>query len=244
MSGLVQASHYLPIFTTLISAIFAWKIISRFGAKTQAKHLLWWGVGVAIYGAGTLVESATTLFGWNVVFFKTWYIVGALLGGAPLALGTVYLLMGKRAGDIGLTLLSLAVITTSIFVILSPVNYGLVDPHVLNSKVLEWQKIRMVSPFINGLAAIFLIGGAFYSAGVYFKRPETRHRFFGNLFIAVGAILPGVGGMYSRLGHTEVLYLGELIGIILIWAGYKSCQKQPVVKDIASGHPVSQTSAG
>lgn len=242
MSRLIEISHYLPIFTTLISAVFTYKILSRYSFKPQAKHLLWWGIGVGIYGAGTLVESLTTLFGWNVVFFKAWYIVGALLGGAPLALGTVYLLMGKRAGDIGLTLLSVTVAVTSVFVILSPVNYALVDSSILNSKVLEWQQIRMVSPFVNGFAAIFLIGGAFYSAGVYFKRPDTRHRFIGNLLIAIGAILPGVGGMYSRLGHTEVLYLGELVGIILIWAGYKSCQKRPVQQTIPNGVPASQAS--
>jgi hypothetical protein len=225
VSEIVDLSHFLPLFTTVISAAFAWNILGRWRSKPQALHLLWWGLGVAVYGAGTLVESLTTLFGWQVVFFKAWYIVGALLGGAPLALGTVYLLMGRRAGHIGTALLLATVSVTSVFVILSPVNMQLVDTSILNSKVLVWQSIRMVSPFVNGLAALFLIGGAFYSAGVYFRRPETHHRFVGNLFIAVGAILPGVGGMFSRLGHTEILYVGELAGLILIWWGYRFCQK-------------------
>jgi hypothetical protein len=165
-----------------------------------------------------------------MIVFKTWYIVGALLGGAPLALGTVYLLLGKRAGDLGLALLAVVVGVTSVFVILSPINTVLVDPAILNSKVLEWQSIRMVSPFVNGLAAIFLIGGAFYSAAQYFRRSEMRNRFIGNLYIAVGAILPGIGGMMSRMGHTEGLYVGELAGIILIWYGYRFCQR-PIKSD-------------
>jgi len=36
----------------------------------------------------------------------------------------------------------------------------------------------------------------------------------------VGAILPAVGGASSRAGHTEILYILELVGIILIWLGY------------------------
>jgi hypothetical protein len=49
----------------------------------------------------------------------------------------------------------------------------------------------------------------------------TRNRFIGNVLIAVGALLPGIGGSATRLGHTEVLYVTELMGIILIWMGFR-----------------------
>ena len=225
LAQVTQASHYLPILTTVISAFFSLVILSRYRRKPEAAYLLWWGIGVAVYGAGTVVEAYTTLFGWHVVVFKTWYIAGALLGGAPLALGSIYLLMGRKAGNISATLLLVAVVTTSIFVILSPIRYDLVDPSILNSKVLGWQSIRMVSPFINGLAGIFLIGGALYSAAKYRSRPEMRNRYLGNIYIAIGALLPGIGGAFSRMGYTEVLYAGEFVGIILIWYGYKYCQR-------------------
>ncbi|MFQ5453531.1 MAG: hypothetical protein ACE5D6_05020, partial [Candidatus Zixiibacteriota bacterium] len=180
---------------------------------------------VAVYGAGTLVESITTLFGWSELVFKLWYIFGALLGGAPLAIGTIYLLIGRRAGNIAVYILLTTVSIISVFVILSPITYHLVDPEILSGKVMGWQSIRKISPFINGLAAFFLIGGALYSASIYRKNPQTRNRFIGNVFIAVGAILPGIGGAFSRYGYTEMLYIGEFIGIIFIWYGYIYCQK-------------------
>lgn len=229
-NSLIRLSHYIPIFTTVISAVFSYQIIKRYMSKKEALYLLWWGIGVAIYGAGTLVESVNTLFGWSELNFKLWYIFGALLGGAPLALGSVYLLAGKKAGHTGVVLLLSAVSITSVFVFLSPINYELVDPLVLNSKVLGWQSIRLVSPFINGLAGIFLIGGAFYSAFKYKKAAEMRNRYIGNIYIAIGAILPGIGGGFSRAGFTEALYLGEFLGIILIWYGYKYCQRPNGVK--------------
>jgi len=225
MPRLIELSLYLPILSTLISAAFAWVILARYRLKRQSYHLLWWGIGIATYGVGTLIESLVTLFGWQSALFKAWYIAGALLGGAPLAVGAIYLLFGRRAGRIAVVLLLTAVGVTSIFVILSPVRIDLVDPTILSGKAFAWQSIRRVSPFINSLAALFLVGGAIYSAVRFFGHPESRHVSIGNIFIAVGALLPGVGGMGSRMGHTELLYIAEFIGVILIWIGYKYCQR-------------------
>jgi len=42
--------------------------------------------------------------------------------------------------------------------------------------------------------------------------------------------MPGIGGVYSRAGHTEILYLMEIIGITLIWLGYYfNTRKRPVL---------------
>jgi hypothetical protein len=172
-----------------------------------------------------LIESLVTLIGWQSTLFKAWYIAGALLGGAPLAVGTIYLLFGRRAGHIAVLLLLGAVSATSVFVIISPVRMELVDPKMLSGSALAWQSIRRVSPFINSLAALSLVGGAIYSAIRFFGHPESRHVSIGNIFIAFGALLPGIGGLGSRMGHTELLYIGEFIGVILIWIGYKYCQQ-------------------
>ena len=69
---------------------------------------------------------------------------------------------------------------------------------------------------------IFLVGGAIWSAWKYWLQGmEYRSRFLGNTAIAIGAILPGIGGSSARFGYIEVLYVTELIGIILIWVGYR-----------------------
>jgi hypothetical protein len=236
MPRLIELSLYLPILSTLISAAFAWVILARYRLKRQSYHLLWWGIGIGTYGLGTLIESLVTLFGWQSALFKAWYIAGALLGGAPLAVGAIYLLFGRRAGRIAVALLLAAVGVTSIFVILSPVRIDLVDPTILSGKALAWQSIRRVSPFINSLAALFLVGGAIYSAIRFFGHPESRHVSIGNIFIAVGALLPGVGGMGSRMGHTELLYIAEFIGVILIWIGYKYCQRPLDPANLSADH--------
>lgn len=212
--------HYIPIATTILAACFAPVVFRRWQSRKPAPHLWWWSMGIAMYGVGTLTESLTTLFGWNEVVFRAWYISGALLGGAPLAQGTVYLMFSRRTASRMATALGAAIAVAATFVLLSPIDASLVEPHRLTGRVMEWQRARLFSPFINTYAAIFLIGGAVLSAWRFRKDPSTRHRFIGNCFIAVGALLPGIGGTATRFGHTEVLYVMELIGIVLIWIGY------------------------
>ncbi len=114
-----------------------------------------------------------------------------------------------------------AIVVASVMVLLSPIDYSLVETHRLTGHVMEWHAARLFSPFINTYAAIFLIGGAAMSAWRFRSDASARHRFIGNVFIALGALLPGIGGTATRFGHTEVLYIMEFIGLVMIWIGYR-----------------------
>jgi hypothetical protein len=184
-------------------------------------YLLWWGIGMLTYALGTSTESLTTLFGWHEPLFRAWYITGALLGGAPLAQGTVYLLFSRRTADRMTLIAGTIVLIAATCTVLSPIDYSAVQTYRLTGHVLIWSWVRLFSPFINLYAVTFLIGGAIVSALRYRKRRETRHRYLGNVCIAFGALLPGIGGGFTRFGHTEVLYVTELIGLLLIYAGYR-----------------------
>jgi hypothetical protein len=214
-------SHYLPIITTVFSAWFAPQLLARWGAHRPAPHLFWWGVGVIAYGAGTLVESLTTLFGWHLSFFQAWYITGALLGGAPLAQGTAYLFFRKRTADLLAVAVLLAVATAGVGVMLSPIDYTRVEPYRLSGQVLQWHWIRAFVPFINSYAFLLLVGGAAYSAWKYLRRPGLERRGLANIYIAIGGLLPGIGGSFARYGRVEVLYVTELIGLVLIYFGFR-----------------------
>jgi hypothetical protein len=213
--------HYIPIVTTVLAVPFAWEIARRYRQYPERIHLAWWAAGVAIYGIGTLTEALTTLIGWREPVFRAWYISGALLGGAPLAQGTVYLLLSRRSANVLTALLVMFVAIAATAVILSPIDYGAVQSHRLTGRVLEWTWVRLFSPFINLYAVVFLIGGAILSALRYRRKAGQQHRVTANVLIAIGAILPGIGGSATRMGYTEVLYVTELAGLLLIWAGYR-----------------------
>ncbi len=213
--------HYIPILTTLISAWFCVELYKHYRSKPEAKYILWWFLGVLFYGIGTLIESSVSLLGWSSFLFKSWYIFGAFLGGLPLALGTAHLLWKPKNANWATWISIAVVILGSILVILSPINYDLVESHRLSGKVIEWSKIRLISPFINVFAFLLLVGGAIQSAIYYFRKKSEYNRFIGNVFIAIGGTLPGIGGSMAKGDLTEALYVGEFLGLILIIIGYR-----------------------
>ena len=200
---------------------FSLEIYRRYRRFPDRLHLLWWAIGIATYGVGTATEAATTILGWHEPIFRIWYVSGALLGGAPLAQGTVYLLLSRRVAHTLTALLIAYVAIAAVAVYLSPIDYASVETHRLSGRVLSWQWVRMFSPVVNLYAVVFLIGGAVLSALRYSGDPSTRHRMWANVLIAIGAILPGIGGTATRMGHVEVLYVTELVGMVLTWAGYR-----------------------
>lgn len=216
-----SAVHYLPILTSALAVWFAPQLQRRWRERRPAPHLFWWTLGVVLYGAGTVTESLTTLFGWSEPVFRSWYITGALLGGAPLAQGTAYLLLRKRTANVLTVLLLSTVAVAAVCVLSSPIAYDQVEAHRLSGRVLEWTWVRRFSPFINSYAFLLLVGGALLSAWRYRGVLEGRGKVLGNVAIAIGGLLPGIGGAFTRFGHVEVLYVTELAGLILIYLGYR-----------------------
>ncbi|MCU0369579.1 MAG: hypothetical protein MUF39_12190 [Cyclobacteriaceae bacterium] len=226
---MIEFVQKIPILTTVLSGIFFYVLYQHWIYKQKPSYLFWWMTGVLCYGLGTLTEAIVGLFGWSEPVFKSWYILGALLGGFPLAQGSVYLIFKKHTADIMMFVVVAVIIVASAFVILSPIDYSLVEPTRLTGKVLVWSKVRLVTPFVNMYAFVFLVGGATYSAYRYSKDSLYKARFVGNVFIAFGGLLPGIGGSFTKFGYTEVLYVTELLGIILIYMGYYTIRKDKTI---------------
>jgi len=161
-----------------------------------------------------------------VLLTKLWYIAGALLGGYPLAQGSLYLSWPRSLAN-KLTAVSLAfVCAAAVLVMLSPVNASALEPARPSGAILGWTWVRLLTPFINLYAVFFLIGGALRSAWRHYAERGHFYRAAGNALIAFGAILPGIGGSFAKAGMVEVLYVAECIGLVVIWAGDRVCSRQ------------------
>lgn len=217
--------HYLPILTTVLSVLFAASLYRRWRAK-RTPHLAWWAIGITTYGLGTALESAITLGGNTIFLTKSWYIAGAFLGGYPLAQGSLFLSWPRRTA-VRLTYISVAfVVVAAVLVVLSPVNLAALEPHRPSGAILGWSWVRLLTPFINLYAVYFLIGGAIVSAWRHYKYRGHAYRAAGNGLIALGAIMPGIGGGMAKAGVVEALYVGEFVGLIVIWIGDRVCSRE------------------
>lgn len=222
---MLEIIQKIPVVTTLFSGVFAYMLFAHWQAKGRPRYIFWWMLGVICYGLGTLTESIVGLFGWSVVAFKAWYILGALMGGFPLAQGSVYLIFPERTANALTAVLVTIIVSAAILTLASPVHYEWVEPTRLTGKVLGWKFIRYMTPLINLYAFFFLVGGAAWSAYRYSRDKAYVNRFRGNLFIAIGGLLPGIGGSFTKFGFVEVLYVTELIGILFIYCGYRTIRK-------------------
>src|SRR6185436_12828467 len=135
---------YIPLLTTLFSVFFLFRIVPHYLSK-RSPYLLWWTLGVLTFGLGTLTESINALFGWSEWNAKIWYIVGALLGGYPLAQGTIYLLMNKRFADISTVVCCAVILVAAVCVLLSPIALPEGFDGRLTGRVLEWTWVRAFS---------------------------------------------------------------------------------------------------
>lgn len=226
---MIELIHKIPILTTILSSIFFVILYDHWKFKNKPSYLFWWMIGVLCYGLGTLTESIVGIFQWSEPVFKSWYILGALLGGFPLAQGSVYLIFQNRTANIMMYVVVSIIVIASILVLLSPIDYSMVESTRLTGKVLVWKNVRLITPFVNIYAFIFLVGSAVYSAYRYSRDIQFKSRFIGNIFIAAGGLLPGIGGSFTKFGYTEVLYVTELLGIILIYMGYHTMKQDRTI---------------
>jgi len=215
---------FLPFLSSIISFIFAILVFKRYLAR-KGTHLILWGIGMVFYGIGGFCEAYYGAFGWNPQIFRLWYLFGAVLVAAWLGQGTVYLLANRKLANVLMVLLALGSLYGLVRVFTTNLDPSLmtVSMHTgseLSGHAITTPGVRILTPFFNLYGTVTLVGGAAWSAWVFWRKRILLHRTIGNILIAVGAMLPAFGGTFSRFGLPGALYLGELLGTVLMFIGF------------------------
>lgn len=209
----------LPLLSSLVSFAFAFFVLKRY-AERKGMHLLFWGIGTIFYGIGGFCEFYNGAFGWNDLVFRLWYIFGAILVAAWLGQGTVYLLAKPRWANILMGILLLGSLYAIFKVFTAQLDPSQMIGSELSGHAIVSSGVRILTPFFNIYGTFTLVGGAAYSAFIFWRKRVLLHRTIGNILIAVGAMLPAFGGFFSRLQIPGALYLGEFLGVILLFLGF------------------------
>ena len=216
---------FLPFLSSVISFIFAFFVFKRYASRGGV-HLFLWGIGMIFYGIGGFCEGYYGAFGWNSVIFRLWYLFGAILVAAWLGQGTVYLLAKKKWAHILMGLLLIGSVYGAYKVFTAVLDPSLLTTSVhtgseLSGHAIVTDGVRSLTPIFNLYGTVTLVGGAIYSAWIFFRKRVLLHRTVGNILIAVGAIAPAFGGAFSRMGVPAALYIGELLGAVLMFIGFQ-----------------------
>jgi len=208
-----------PLLSSLISLVFAALVLDQYRHRHRPYQLVW-AAGLLMYAVATFCEFAIGGFGLRSVFYRGWYLFGAMYVAAYLGMGTLYLLLPRKTTHVVMGVLLLASVYALVRVAAAPLDLAqLVEGDVLRGAALP-KSVRLLTPFFNVFGTVALVGGAAYSAFVFWRRRLMPHRVMSNVLIAAGALFPALGGTFSRFGLPQFLYVLELLGIIVIFLGF------------------------
>jgi hypothetical protein len=228
--------HYLPILSTVVTFAFAAAVFNRFKVRHGA-HLLLWGIGLVLYGIGTLTE-VVSIFTFSPIALKLWYLSGAMLTAAWLGQGTINLLVRRRGIapilNIALALVSLLAVVLVMLAPITPAAAAFNTSQPLSAQykdiLTRSGMITLLTILLNTYGTLTLVGGAIYSAYIFWRKRILYNRMIGNILIAAGAILPAMGGSFINMGLPDFLYLSELLGAVLMYLGFLQATVMATVK--------------
>jgi hypothetical protein len=218
--------HYLPFLSTLVTFAFAAAVFRRNTVK-HGPYLLLWGIGLVLFGIGTLSEVILA-FTFSGLVLKLWYLCGAMLTAAWLGQGTIHLLVRKRGVAISMTGVLAAVSLLAIVLVLSApltpaassYNLGMAISSQYQDILTRGGLTIALTIILNIYGTLALMGGAIYSAVIFWRKRVLMNRMIGNILIAIGALAPAMAGSFVKMGLVDGLYFSELIGVVLMYIGF------------------------
>ena len=208
----------------LVALAFALSTLERW-IDRRRPHELAWTVALAMFsiGAGALWLGAAN--GWNAATFRFFYLFGAILNVPFLALGTIYLLGGKRRGDAWAVVIALGGAFAGGVLAVAPMRAAVPAHRLPQGSEVFGPLPRVLAAVASGAGAMVVLGGAAWSAWRLFggrtSRPGAGRLAAANGIIAFGTLVLGASGLLnSVLGQMEGFAVTLTLGITLLFVGF------------------------
>jgi len=198
-------------------------MLARQYLQRRKIHQAVWTVAMLFYCVSALMEFLMNpdVMGPNVTLFRVYYVLSAPIAGF-LGAGVVYLLVRKQVAHVFMAVM--IVLTALLFAtgLTVPLDQGVITGafagplgEAFRAAVSAYgMDVRRYSIVINIVGGLALIGGA----AVSFLRDRRRTY---NLLIFAGGVLPMVGGgALGLLGDPNIFFEFELLGTVLLFAGF------------------------
>lgn len=206
----------LATAAALVALAFAMATFERW-LDRRRRHELAWSVALAQFSVASFALAAGAALGWDGPTFRVFYLFGAITNVPFLALGTVYLLAGPRAGDrVALGVVVLAAFAAGVCVA-APFRAPVPVEALPQGSDVFGPLPRVLAGLASSGGALVVIGGAAWSAWRY----RRGRMMWANVLIATGTLVTGASGLLNAvLGAMEAFAVTLVAGITIIFAGF------------------------
>lgn len=205
------------ILATAVSAVFALAVLLQYRRKRQPYQLAW-SIGLAMFAIASAAGVAARSGAPTEQEYRLFYLFGAILNVAWLAVGTLYVTVRRPVADAVVLLVIFFSLFSTVAVFSSAVDLtaALDTGRGFHDAPLP----RILAGLGSGLGSIVLFGGALRSAWVFLRRRHNGRRAIANIVIAVGVLIVAAGGTATFTGVSGLVDLTNLVGVTVMFAGF------------------------
>lgn len=214
---LIPLTPLTPLVTAIVGAAFAALVLARSRDHRRPYQVLW-AVGLLLFaaaaGAGWLARSGSP----TELEYRVFYLFGAVMNVAWLALGTLYLLVRRERARIALVMVGALSLLGAYAVVATPIDLAAAADN--GRGFPDGSLPRVLAAIGSGVGSVILVGGALSSASLFVRKRHDGRRALGNLIIAAGVLVVAAGGTATFTGVSGVLELANLAGLCVMLAGF------------------------
>ncbi len=188
------------------------------------QHVAAYTAGIGFFSLATWALFLGVTFGWASATFRTFYLFGAIINVPFLALGSMFLVAGRRSGHAMLFFL-FPLFAISVPMTLSEPLVGALPPDGVpagSDLFASGFGPRMWAAVSGGTGTTVLIVLAVVSIVRFWTR--DRRIITANLLIVAGTAAAAGGGTGLALGEASGFAVSLLAAATLIWTGFRVAQ--------------------
>jgi len=210
----------VAIAAAMVGVAFGLSTWERWVARRRP-HELAWTVALAMFALAAAALALGAQAGWSGPVFRTFYLFGAIADVPVLALGSVYLLAGRRTGDISATAVVVFCAFAAGVIVAAPFRAPLPANELVQGSKVFGPLPRILAAAGSAGAALVIFGGAVWSGWRVWRNGEPRRLLWSNGLIALGTLILGASGtLNSVFGAMTAFAVTLLAGILVIFAGF------------------------
>jgi hypothetical protein len=216
----------LGSIASLIGVGFSLELLLK-SFRSKKPYIISWTVAVIMYTVATIALVSGLINGWNYINFGIFYFFGGITNVPAFGIGSAYLIFDDNKVNVisGLYVLFVLGAVFSIFTSGIPA-FSNIQGIPEGSQLYEISGPRMWAILGNSFGSISLVGIAAYS--IYKFRRVDEDLVTTNVLIVVGSFSPALSGVLLALGDSASKTLSLLVGMFLIYLGYRVSQRPKI----------------